>query len=233
MRILAVGAHPDDLEIGCAGTLARFVQEGHQVVMAHACTGDKGHGEIPHEELPRIRDREAQRAAEIIGAQAVCLGFPDCELYVNEESMIRFVDLIRTAKPDLIITHHPGDYHSDHNAVTKLIVDASFSATLAYYVTAQPPYPVAPPVFFMDNLAGLGFAPEEYVDISATMDIKRRALAQHDSQVTWIRDHHSTDVFDLIETVARFRGLQCGVRYAEGFQALRAWGRVSARRLLP
>ena len=63
MRVLAVGAHPDDLEILCSGTLARFAQAGHHVAMAHACRGDKGHGVIPYAELSGIRDREAQAAA--------------------------------------------------------------------------------------------------------------------------------------------------------------------------
>ncbi len=72
MRILAVGAHPDDLEILCAGTLARFVAGGHHVVMAHACRGDKGHGKIPPQEIGEIRDREAQAAAAVVGADQRC-----------------------------------------------------------------------------------------------------------------------------------------------------------------
>ena len=188
MRVLAVGAHPDDLEILCGGTLARFVAEGHQVVMAHACWGDKGHGEIPHDRVAEVRDREAKAAAEVIGAGPMVLGFPDCELYVNEASAVRFVDVIRVVKPDLIITHHPNDYHSDHNAVTKLVVDASFSATLPYCVTDEPPHSIAPPIYFMETLVGLNFTPEEYVDITATFEIKKQAMSQHASQISWIRD---------------------------------------------
>jgi LmbE family N-acetylglucosaminyl deacetylase len=233
MRVLAVGAHPDDLEILCGGTLARFVAEGHQVVMAHACRGDKGHGQIPHAQVAEVRDREARAAAQVIGAEPMALGFPDCELYVDEASMHRFVDMIRAAKPDLIITHHPNDYHSDHKAVTKLVTDASFSATLPYFVTDEPAHPIAPPIFFMDTLAGLDFSPEEYVDITATFEIKKQAMSQHASQVAWISQHHATDILDMIETTARFRGWQCGVPYAEGFQMMREWGRVFPRRLLP
>jgi LmbE family N-acetylglucosaminyl deacetylase len=233
MRVLAVGAHPDDLEILCGGTLARFVAEGHHVIMAHACWGDKGHGEIPHEQVAGIRDQEARAAAQVIGAEPVVLGFPDCELYVNEQSTVRFVDMIRVAKPDLIITHHPNDYHSDHNAVTKLVLDASFSATLPYYVTDEPPHPIAPPIFFMETLVGLNFTPDEYVDISTTIEIKKQAMSKHVSQITWIKEHHATDILDMIETTARFRGWQCGVPYAEGFQSMREWGRVFPKRLLP
>jgi LmbE family N-acetylglucosaminyl deacetylase len=233
MRILAVGAHPDDLEILCGGTLARFVAEGHHVVMAHVCWGDKGHGKIPHEEVAEVRDREAKAAAQVIGAEPMVLGFSDCELYVNEESILRFVDMIRAVKPDLIITHHPNDYHSDHHAVTKLVTDASFSATLPYFVTDEAPHPVAPPIYYMETLAGLNFTPEEYVDITSTFETKKEAMLQHASQVSWISEHHATDILDMIETTARFRGWQCGVPYAEGFQLMREWGRVFPKRLLP
>lgn len=233
MRILAVGAHPDDLEILCAGTLARYAARGDYVVMAHVCRGDKGHAEIPHSEVGQIRQQEATAAAQIIGAEAMALGIPDCELYVNDENMRRVVDLIRTARPDVIITHHPDDYHSDHNAVTKLVVDASFSATLPYYITSQPAHPLAPPIYFMDTLAGIDFTPTEYVNITGTLELKKQAMSQHSSQITWLKEHHATDILDFIETMARFRGLQCGATYAEGFQSMRAWGRLSPTRLLP
>ena len=233
MRVLAVGAHPDDLEILCSGTLARFAQAGHYVAMAHACRGDKGHGEIPYAELSGIRDREAQAAAGVVGAEALALGFSDCELYPDNAAARPFVDLIRRTRPDLIITHHPDDYHSDHRAVSKLVVDASFSAGLTYYVTELPAVEVTPSVYFMDTLAGIDFAPEEYVDITDTIELKLAAMRSHVSQVTWIRDHHASDIEDLIRTVAHFRGLQCGVAYAEGFQRLRAWGRLGTKRELP
>jgi LmbE family N-acetylglucosaminyl deacetylase len=74
MRILAVGAHPDDLELLCAGTLARYASEGHQVIMCHAGIGDKGHFHIPNDELASIRRKEAQDSASRIGAESVCLG---------------------------------------------------------------------------------------------------------------------------------------------------------------
>ncbi len=84
MRILAVGAHPDDLEILCAGTLARYIAQGHHVVMVHACQGDKGHGQILHHEVGLVRDQEAKAAAQIIGAEAMSLGFLYGEIYANE-----------------------------------------------------------------------------------------------------------------------------------------------------
>lgn len=233
MRVLAVGAHPDDLEILCSGTLARFALAGHRVVMAHACLGDKGHGLIAAEELGPLRDSEAAAAAAVIGAEARSLACLDCELYVEHAVAGRFIDLIRSVQPDLIITHHPSDYHADHRAVSKLVVDASFSAGLVNYVTEFPAITNTPSVYFMDTLAGIDFEPQEFVDITATMEQKLAAMMRHASQISWLRDHHATDIEDFIRTVAHFRGLQCGVRYAEGFQRLRAWGRLSTTRELP
>ena len=233
MRVLAVGAHPDDLEILCSGTLARYVAQGHQVTMAHVSRGDKGHTEIPHPEVEQVRDKEAIRAAEVIGAQSMSLGFLDGQIFVSDESIRRLVDMIRVAKPDVIITHYPDDYHGDHKAVAKLVLDASFMAAVPYYVTTEPAHPVTPPIYFMDTLAGIGFTPTEYVDITDTLELKKEATAQHVSQITWLKEHHATDILDFIEIVAHFRGLQCGATYAEGFRQWQAWGRLAAKRLLP
>lgn len=233
MRILAVGAHPDDLEILCAGTLARYVRTGHQVIMAHASRGDKGHGEIPHPQVAEIRGQEARAAAEVIGATSMTLGFRDGDIHLTDENKRAVTDLIRAARPDLIITHHPDDYHGDHNAVTKMVLDASFMAAVPYYITSQPAHDVTPPVYFMDTLAAIDFAPTEYVDITDTIELKKEAMSHHESQITWLKEHHATDILDFIETMARFRGIQCGAQYAEGFQQLRAWGRLSTERLLP
>jgi LmbE family N-acetylglucosaminyl deacetylase len=233
VKVLAIGAHPDDLEILCAGTLARFVTEGHDVVMAHASVGDKGHGKIPHHEVGQQRLAEAQSAARVIGASSETLGFRDGEIAVNDENMRKVVELVRRVQPDLIITHHPEDYHGDHSAVTGLVVDASFLATLPYYITSLPAHPIACPVYFMDTLAGVGFEPSEYVDISETIHLKMAAMQEHKSQITWLKEHHASDILELIDTVAAYRGLQSGVQYAEGFQPLRAWGRLPCQRLLP
>jgi N-acetylglucosamine malate deacetylase 1 len=117
MRILAVGAHPDDVEINCMGTLARYIKEGHHVTIAHVCTGDKGHVTIPPAELAKIRRQEAQQAAALIGATSLCLEYPDGELYVSDASVRRVTDLIRQVRPDLIITH-PTRHGLDSSSTT-------------------------------------------------------------------------------------------------------------------
>src|SRR4051812_41653882 len=122
MRVLGVGAHPDDLEILCGGTLARFVQEGSEVVMCNATLGNRGSFEHTSEEIAEIRRREARRAAEIAGAEHVTLGFTDGEVDASDrDQRTAVVDLVREARPDVILSHSPNDYMSDHKEVSRLL----------------------------------------------------------------------------------------------------------------
>ena len=234
MKVLAVGAHPDDLEILCGGTLARFAQEGHEVVMCHVSRGDRGSFVHTSEEISRIRSEEAGRAAEICGAEATTLGQSDGDVNAADPEQRRLmIDLVRETQPELIITHHPGDYMGDHNETSKLVFDCSFHATLPLLETTKPNYRNVTPIYYMDTLMGLGFQPTEYVDVSAVIDTKTAMLEAHQSQLTWLRDHDGVDVVEQMRTVSRFRGLQCGVEYAEGFAPCLTWLRGTTRRLLP
>ena len=234
MRVLAVGAHPDDLEILCGGTLARYVQEGHEVVMCHATRGDRGSFVHTSEEIARIRSEEAKRAAGICGAEEATLGLSDGEVNAADPDQRRLViDLVREAEPDVIITHHPGDYMGDHNETSKLVFECSFHATLPLLETAKPSYGKVTPIYYMETLMGLGFQPTEYVDVSSVIDTKTSMLEAHATQLTWLRDHDRIDVVEQMRAVSRFRGLQCGVTYAEGFIPCLTWLRPTTRRLLP
>ena len=234
MRVLAVGAHPDDLEILCGGTLARFAREGHDVVMCHATTGDKGSFVHSSEEVSRIRVTEARRAAEICGAEHATLSFADGEVNAADAAQQRaVVELVRDVRPDVILTHSPGDYHSDHNEISKLVFDCSFHATLPLYVTGKPHHDKVVPIFFIETVAGIGFSPTEYVDISGVIDVKTAMLEAHESQLTWLRDHDGVDIVEQLQVWSRFRGIQCAVAYAEGFVPCSAWLRGAPHRLLP
>ena len=233
MRILAIGAHPDDLEILCAGTLARYAQEGHEVVMCVATDGTAGHMVIKPPELAQIREREARAAAEVIKAEFIWLGFPDELIFNDRETRLAFVDAIRLARPDVIISHAPDDYHPDHRVVNSLVFDTSFIASLPNIETNQPPHPAVPPIYYMDTLAGKGFHPTEYVDISATIETKRQMLACHESQLKWLKDHDNIDVMEFMEITARTRGFQCNQPYAEGFRQADVWPRTLSSRILP
>ncbi|MFH1666626.1 MAG: PIG-L family deacetylase [Elusimicrobiota bacterium] len=233
MRILAVGAHPDDLEILCAGTLAKYSKLGHEVIMAHVCRGDKGHLLIPPAKLAKIRKKEAEKSAKIINARVSELGIDDLDVYLEREAVIRCVELIRSTKPEVIITHSPDDYMPDHILASKIVFNASFIATLPHTKTKHKFYEKITPVYYMDTLAGANFLPTEYVDITETIEIKKKMLACHSSQLTWLKRHDNIDIIDFMITVAKFRGLQCSVKYAEAFRKIDVWGRNITKRFLP
>jgi LmbE family N-acetylglucosaminyl deacetylase len=233
-RVLAIGAHPDDLEILCAGTMALYAAAGSKVILCNATSGNRGSATLTMEETARLRDQEAGASAGLIGAEYVCLGFDDGELEgASLDARRRFVDLIREWKPDVVFTHHPNDYHADHVAAGKLAFEATFFAGVPLLQTEHPAGVGILPVFYMDTLAGIGFEPEQYVDISSVFATKREMLSQHQSQVTWMKDHDGLNILDFMETMSKFRGIQAGVRYAEAFQPAHAWLRERAARLLP
>jgi LmbE family N-acetylglucosaminyl deacetylase len=232
--VLAVGAHPDDLEQLCGGTLARFAREGHHVVMCHATRGDKGSYVHTSEEISRIRTTEAQKAAEICGAEHATLGLSDGEVLAADPAQRRLVvDLVREARPDLIITHSPGDYMSDHTEISKLVFDCSFHATLPLFATGKQHHSKVAPIYYMETLSGLGFEPTEFVDVSGVIETKTAMLEAHESQLSWLRDHDGVDIVQQMRTASAFRGQQCGVAYAEGFAPCLTWLRCTTRRLLP
>jgi N-acetylglucosamine malate deacetylase 1 len=231
--VLAIGAHPDDLEIFCGGTLAKYAKQGVKVSMAVSTNGSAGHLLIPPKELAEIRHQEAEKAAKVIGADFYWLGFMDAFLFEDIDSRQRFIEVIRKAKPDVIITHDPQDYHPDHRAVSRLMFDASFESGLKNLTTESPFHPGVQPLVYMDKTSGAGFEPTEFVDITDTFKIKREMLACHESQIKWLKDHDNVDFFDMMETLARARGYQCGVEKAEAFRSEIVWPRSRTYRVLP
>ena len=232
MNVLAIGCHPDDIEIGCCGTLAKCVKRGDKVTVCHIANGNMGHEIIAPDELRIMRANEAKKAGKLAGIEVVTLDIGDllpngCDITQRDKVM----ELIREVQPDFIITHSPTDYMPDHLAVSKLVFDASFAASVPQY--GKGPKAAIVPIFYMDNLAGLNFNPTEYVDISEEIDLKLRMLECHESQLKWMRDHDHIDFAEFVKTCSRFRGLQCGVNYAEGFTQELTWPKVVTKRLLP
>lgn len=111
MNILAIGCHPDDVEIACSGTLAKCVKRGDKVIVCHVSNGNLGHVIIPPDELAVIRKNEAKKAGSLAGIEVICADFEDLNIYDNnKEARERIIDVIRYANPDVIITHNPDDY---------------------------------------------------------------------------------------------------------------------------
>jgi N-acetylglucosamine malate deacetylase 1 len=243
MRVLGVGAHPDDLEILAGGTLARLAREGNEVVMCHMTRGNCGHFELSSDELVEIRHREARRAAEIAGARHATLGLDDGTIDASDQAQKQLVvNLIRETRPDFIITHYPDDYMRDHNETSALVWDCSFLAALKLFESGAAYHPVFPPIYYMETIGGLKFNPTEFVDVTDDMETKIAMLSAHESQRGFSRSPQSEqdaereqdgDLVTNMKAVTRFRGVQCNVDYAEGFLPCLTFSRPVPRRLLP
>ena len=235
MRILAIGCHPDDLEIACYGTLAKYVKLGHEVSACHIANGNMGHAQIMPEELRRIRFSEAAAAARVIGARHFSIDIPDIHVTAENDQLIYDLGrVIRKTRPDLIITHYEQDYMNDHVQTFQAAFRASFGASVPHFPCADagPVVPVGP-LYHMDTVAGVGFIPTEYVDITQEIDLKLEALSCHKSQLTWMLDHDGIDFLEFVRTCSRVRGFQCGAQYAEGFRPSLNYLRLTSKRLLP
>lgn len=232
--VLAITAHPDDMEINCAGTLLRCKERGDRVVICHLCSGSLGHEVIEPEELIQIRAKEVERSAEIAGFEVIHSPFNDLDIYENnKESRDKVVDIIRSVNPDLIITHAPNDYMPDHTAVSKLVFDASFAATVPHYATKVNKAAKLAALYYMDTDNGLDFVPTEYVDVSNYIDKKLDMVRCHESQVVWLKDHDNIDYPEMVRICSSYRGYQCGVDYAEGFRPCQVNLKMTTKRFLP
>lgn len=235
MNILVVTAHPDDMEILCAGTLARYAQQGAALSVAVFTCGNMGDANIPPSELARIRHRESEAAVAILGARLLWPAVTDELVFPNEAQRRIMIDLLRQADPDVILTHSPNDYHPDHRYVSQLVFDSYFQKGLPHIPNQEVPacrFGQAQ-VYYLDNLGGISFEPSEYVDITAVMETKAQMLECHQSQLRAMKELAHTDIIDMMQIQARFRGFAAGCRYAEGFRRLEAFQRGLTRRILP
>ena len=233
MKILAVGAHPDDLEILCAGTLAKYALRGDEVTMAVATNGEVGSATLSKEEIASVRQREAQASADVIGAKLVWMNYPDEFLFSTVETRLAFLNMVRAVRPDVILTHAPADYHPDHRATGEIVWDIRVMTTVPNIQTENPPCEKIPEIYYFDTVAGINFIPEYYVDISECFTTKQKMLACHRSQEGWLQNQYQMDYMQFIDRISGYRGLQCGARYAECFQVSPTWPKWPKAPLLP
>lgn len=199
MNILAFGAHPDDIEYGCGGMLAKYAQRGHAVYVFVASDGALG-GD------PELRRREQKDAARILGAREIFWGdYPDTEVPLTRELIVRLESVIRQVEPRMIFVNSPDDTHQDH----RHLAQSAMSATR--YV---------PNFLFYEVPSTVNFAPNCYTDIAAVLDLKLAALEAHQSQVTKT-NIEDLSILELARSCANFRGIQARVKYAEAFQSVR------------
>lgn len=225
MKILAIGAHPDDLEFACAGTLSRFVQRGDHVTMVTTTIAELGNFELGREQTTIVRQREAGESAALIGAEYRALKFEDNTVNPYDPKQQRvYVDLVRQVKPDVIICHHPNDYHTDHRNIPELVIYTGPLIGLSEWPTEHPAWVGSPAVYFMGTISGAYFEPTHYVDITQTFDTKISMLKAHASQLGFLKRYFNLDPLEYLETSARYWGIQAGVKYAEPFVQYKGYG---------
>ena len=202
LKVVCVGAHPDDPESGCAGTLVRYAEAGHSVTIVYLTRGERGIRDKSLDESARIRSAESEAACRIIGATAVFFGQIDGATEVTKAQVDAMTKLLSGERPDIVFTHWPIDTHMDHQV-------ASFLTIRACMALEHRPH-----LYFFEVNTGdqsRGFDPNTYVDVSAVLDKKKSALFAHESQDgrgIW-RQHH--------EIIASWRGREAGVSAAEAF----------------
>ena len=203
--------------------------------MCHVALGDRGSFVHTSEEIARTRLDEAKAAATMVGAEHRTLGISDGEVNAADPVQRDLVlDLIRTTRPQVILTHWPHDYMADHNEVSKLLLDASHIATLPLKKTEHPAHDIVPAVYYIDTLAGVGFTPTEYVDISADIDTKLAALACHASQLDWLRDHDGVDIIEQTRVCSQYLGYTNPACHTpRDSPRASPWLRARTNRLLP
>lgn len=238
-RVLALMAHPDDIEITCAGTLVLLAEAGWHVHLATMTAGDLGSAEHPPAAISRIRRREAAASARLIGAGYTCLGFRDLTIVCDGPSKRRVSWLLREVRPDLLITHPGVDYMADHEETSRLAREAAFCSTIPNWVAAgtgssrttsrrrpPPPCDTLPVILHADPIDlkdhhGRRVPARYVVDVTAVIGLKEQMLAAHESQRAWLRAQHGEDEYlHWMRRVGADRARDFGKRtvtYAEGF----------------
>lgn len=185
LNILVVGAHPDDAEIRAGGIALLYAGAGHRVTFLSLTNGDAGHHEFSGAVLAERRAREAELAARSGGIESIVLDIHDGELDPGLKNRRRLIALIRTIRPDLVITHRPYDYHPDHRYAGVLVQDASFLTTVQNICPEVPALPIAPVVMYMSDhfTKPLPFEPSIAVAIDSVVSRKLDMLHCHESQV--------------------------------------------------
>lgn len=184
LRILVIGAHPDDCELKAGGVTAMYRAAGHHVKFVSVTNGNAGHQSMLPGPLAERRKAETEAVAELMGLEYEILDNPDGKLLPTLEVRFRLIAMIRRYKPDLILTHRPNDYHPDHRATSTLVCDAAYMVIVPHIVAEVPALRVNPVIAYLsDNFQRPApFAPTVVIDVEPVLDQILDQLACHESQ---------------------------------------------------
>jgi len=199
LRILALGAHPDDIEYGCGGTFLKFAKKGKDIYFMVLTKGEFG-GD------PGVRVKEQEKAMNLLGVKKIFWGgYVDTEL-PNERIIISYIDkVIEEVNPDEVYVNYFDDIHQDHRTLAKCALTAT------RYVKR---------VLFYEDYTSNNFEPDIFVDIEDVLEEKQKLIQVYTSQVS---KNYPTklDMVESVRATANFRGFQGKIKYAEGFKAFR------------
>lgn len=184
LRILVIGAHPDDCEYKAAGISALYRQQGHVVRFVSVTNGDAGHHILRGPELARIRAQETLASGAVCGVEYEVLDHHDGQLEPSIPARLQMIGLIRRFRPDLILTHRPNDYHPDHRATSQLVCDAAYMVTVPPIVPEVPHLSVNPVIAYLSDefQNPYPFKPSVVVDVTAVFPAIVDMHAAHVSQ---------------------------------------------------
>ena len=209
MKIMAIGAHLDDIEIACGGTLAKAVEAGHNVKVLIMSKSGYTNKEGKKQRSDDVAVREGLRALQTLGVEDIeILDFETKDIPFRSD-VVNAID-VRMAKfePDIIFTHHPFDTHQAHEGVAKATIAAARRKNTVFFYE-----PITP-----SGRSYVAFKPQMYVDIESTLDKKIQSLKCHTSE------YNKFGAEDWIEGVrcrCGFRGYEIGKKFAEAFEILR------------
>jgi len=204
-KIVCIGAHPDDPESGCGGTLSKFANAGHHVTIIYLTRGEAGIPGVTHDNAAKIRTAEAEAACKIIKAECVFAGQTDGDTIVNSEWISKIRKLVDEQNPDIVFTHWPVDAHKDHQAASLMTIQAWILGNKKF------------DLYFFEVCLGDQthiFHPTDYVDITDTREQKKKAVYCHTSQ-------NPAGIYEADDCnhklMEEFRGMEISVQAAEGF----------------
>jgi len=225
-RVLAVGAHPDDVEFMCSGTLKLLKEKGYDIHIAVIANGDLGTNIEGPETITKIRRQEALDAASLLKAIFYPLGELDFRIEFDEKTKMKVTECIRMVNPSIVFTHPHEDYVVDHEITSKLVRLGCFAASVPNYFThSNMPHDRTsniPYLYYWSPLEGKNlygdFVDQRiYVNITNVIEFKSKILACHKSQRDWMRELGMDKYIDSMKNTAKKYGDVSGFHFAEGF----------------
>jgi len=201
LKVMFVGAHPDDPDVRCSGFARTLVKAGHRVRYVALCNGNKGHQFMESKDVAVRRYGETRRVVKTLGIEDYYVDdTPDCELQPTLEARKRLTKIIREFGPNIVVTHRPNDYHCDHRACATLVQDATYLIGVPLWCPEVPVPDVIPTVLYMGDrfTQPTPFRPDFVIDVSQYEETIVRTFACHESQMfEWLVPEHGFSLADV------------------------------------